>query len=146
VLHQLSDRPKKLRVDTSGELLALLDQYSELQFEGIATSDELWACYLLESDSMFAGQPEEVIPRLRPGMSIKKVMIAVWFTAWQLIGLNSLPKGQRHNQESFVQNILLSLRNEKKSVSSQKTAINSYVQMDNSMCHNGHQFSMNYVA
>jgi hypothetical protein len=31
---------KKLRFDISIALLALLDQYSELQFEGIATCDE----------------------------------------------------------------------------------------------------------
>jgi hypothetical protein len=31
---------KKNRVNTSAELLALLDQYSELQFDGIATGDE----------------------------------------------------------------------------------------------------------
>jgi hypothetical protein len=37
---QLFDPQKKLRIDTSLELLALLDQYSELQFEGIATGDE----------------------------------------------------------------------------------------------------------
>jgi hypothetical protein len=42
---------------------------------------------------MFARRREEVIPRLRSGISIKKVMIMVFFTAWQLIALNALPKG-----------------------------------------------------
>jgi hypothetical protein len=40
VPHELSDPQKKLRVDTSVESLALLDQYSEFHFEGIATGDE----------------------------------------------------------------------------------------------------------
>jgi len=83
VPYQLSDPQKKFRVDTSVELFALLDQYSELQFEGIATGDESWVCYLIESDSMFARRREEVIPRLRPEISIKKVMITVFFTARQ---------------------------------------------------------------
>jgi hypothetical protein len=38
--HQLSDFQKKVPADTSAELLALLDQYSALQFDGIATGDE----------------------------------------------------------------------------------------------------------
>jgi hypothetical protein len=40
VPHQLSDPQKTFYGDTSVELLALLDQYSELQFEGIATGGE----------------------------------------------------------------------------------------------------------
>jgi hypothetical protein len=47
-------------------------------------------------------QCEEVIPRLRPKISIKKVMITVFFTARQLIALDSLPKGQKYNQKDFV--------------------------------------------
>jgi hypothetical protein len=117
----------------------LLDQYSELQFEGIATGNESWVCYLIESDSMFARWREEVIPRLRLGISIKKVMITVFFTARQLITLDTLPKGQKYSQEYFVQNKLPSFLNEKKRFSRQKTAINFSVHMDNSMCHNGHR-------
>jgi DNA-binding CsgD family transcriptional regulator len=40
VLHQLSDPQKKFRASISVELLALLNQYSELQFEETATGDE----------------------------------------------------------------------------------------------------------
>jgi hypothetical protein len=91
-----------------------LDQYSELQFEGIATGDESLVCYVIESNSMFARPHEEMIPRLRSGISIKKVMIPVFFTARQLIVLDYLPKGQKYNQEYFVQNVLPSLLHEKK--------------------------------
>jgi hypothetical protein len=75
---QLSRAQKQFRVDISIELPALLDQYSELQFEGIATGDESWVCYRFESDSMFARRREEVILKLRPRISIKKVMITVF--------------------------------------------------------------------
>jgi hypothetical protein len=63
----------------------------------------------------------------------------VFFTALQLIALDALPKGQKYNQEYFVQNIHPSLLHEKKRCSCQKTAINFSVHMDNSMWHNGHQ-------
>jgi hypothetical protein len=36
----MSETQKKMRFDISVELLALLDQYSKFQFDGIATSDE----------------------------------------------------------------------------------------------------------
>jgi hypothetical protein len=70
---QLSDPQKAFRVDISVEFLTLMDQYSELQFEGIAIGDESWVCYLVESDSMFAHQCEEVIPRPKLGISIKQL-------------------------------------------------------------------------
>jgi hypothetical protein len=79
----LSDPQTKFRVDTLVELLVIMDRYSELQFEGIATSDESWVCYLIKSDSMFARRREQVIPRLRPRISIKKVMITAFCTAQQ---------------------------------------------------------------
>jgi hypothetical protein len=44
-----------------------------LQVEGIATGDESWVYYFIESGSMFARRHEEVIPRLRPGIAIKKL-------------------------------------------------------------------------
>jgi hypothetical protein len=117
----------------------MLDQYSELQFDEIATSDESWAGYVIESDSMSAHRPEEVIPRLRPGILINRIMITSFFTARELIALDALPKGQKCNQEYFAQNILLSVLDEKKRFSRQKAAIKFYVHMDNSMCHNDYQ-------
>jgi hypothetical protein len=88
---------------------------------------------------MFARLREEVISKLRLGISIKIVMIMVLFTAQQLIVLGVLPKGEKYNQKSFVQNILPLLLNAKKPFPRQKTAINFFVHTDNSMCHNGHR-------
>jgi hypothetical protein len=80
-----------------------------------------------------------VISRLKPGISIKKVMMTVFSTARQLIVLDAFPKGQKYNQEYFVQNIFPPLLNEKKRFSRQRTAINFSAQMDNLMPHNGHR-------
>jgi hypothetical protein len=62
---------------------------------------------------MFVHGREEVIPRLRPGISIKSYDYGV-FTARQLITRDALPKGQKYNQEYFIQNMHSSLLNEKK--------------------------------
>jgi hypothetical protein len=72
-------------------------------------------------------------------LSIKKVMITVFFITRQLIAVDALPQWQKHNQGYFVQNIFPSLLNEKKRFSRQKTAINFSVHIDNSICHNGHR-------
>jgi hypothetical protein len=88
---------------------------------------------------MFARQREEVIPRLRLGISIKKVMILVFFIARHFIALDALYKGQKYKQEYFVQNILPSLFNEKKRLSRQKSVITFAVRMDNSACRNAHR-------
>jgi hypothetical protein len=98
--HSLSDPHKNFRVDTSIELLASLDQYSELQLEGIATGDESWVCDCIESDSMFAGRHEEVIPRLRLRISIKKVMITDFSGSRQ-----SIPRMPSLKGRNTIQNI-----------------------------------------
>jgi hypothetical protein len=66
-------------------------------------------------------------------------MIHVFFTARQLIALYALPKGQKYNQEYFVQNTLPPLLNQKKRLSRHEIVINSSVHMDNLMCHNRHR-------
>jgi hypothetical protein len=81
VPHQLSDPQKNFHVDTSVELLTLLDQYFELHFGRIATGDEAWVGHFIESNLIFGRRCEEVIPRLRPGIWIKKVMMTVFFRA-----------------------------------------------------------------
>jgi hypothetical protein len=63
---------------------------------------------------MFARRREQVIGRLRPGILIKNLMIIVFFTVRHLIVLDVFPKGQKSNQEYFVQSIFPSLLNEKK--------------------------------
>jgi hypothetical protein len=66
-------------------------------------------------------------------------VITVFLTARQLIALDALLKGQKDNQEYFVENILPSLLNAKKRFLRQKTAIKFSVQMDKSMCDNRHR-------
>jgi hypothetical protein len=100
-----------------------------------------WIIGLLpsESDLTFAYRHEEVMPRLRPGISMTTAMIPVFSTAWQLIALDTLPKEQKCNQESFVQIILPSLLNEKNRFWRRKIAMNLSVQINNWMCHNGYR-------
>jgi hypothetical protein len=62
---------------------------------------------------MFARRHNEVIPKLRSGIAIKKYDSGV-LTARQLIALDALLKGQKYNQEYFVQKIVPSLLSEKK--------------------------------
>jgi hypothetical protein len=66
-------------------------------------------------------------------------MIMVFLPTRKVIALDALPTGEKFNQEYFVQNPIPSLLHEKKRFLRQKTAINSAVPMDSSMCHNGHR-------
>jgi hypothetical protein len=69
-----------------------------LLLEGIATGNDSWTCHFVESESMFARRREEVIPRLRRVISIKKVMITLFFTLRQVIALDALLQEQKYNQ------------------------------------------------
>jgi hypothetical protein len=79
-----------------------------------------------------------VTPRLRPGFSIKIVMMR-FFASTRWIALDAVPKGQKHAQDYFVHNIIPSLHLEKKRFARWNTSINSSVEKDDSMCHNGHR-------
>jgi hypothetical protein len=82
VSHQPSDSQKKFRVDSSVELLALLDQYFELHFEGIAIGDESWVRCASKSGSRFARRREEMSPRLRPQSSTERERSPKMFQWW----------------------------------------------------------------
>jgi hypothetical protein len=73
-------------------------------------------------------------------------MITTFFTARQLITLDALPKGQKDNQECFIENILPSLLNEKNRFSRQKIAIIFLCPWTTRCVTIGIKLSMNYVA
>jgi hypothetical protein len=70
---------------------------------------------------------------------MEKVLIPGFFTLRQSITLETVPKGQKSNQEYFVHTTLPSLLNGRNRFSRQKTAIRISVLMNNSMYHNGHR-------
>jgi hypothetical protein len=71
LLHQLSEAQKESRVDSSRELFQILEDRRELQFDEIATGDESWFRYLIQSDSMFASAREAMTMRIKPDISTK---------------------------------------------------------------------------
>jgi hypothetical protein len=72
VPYELSEDHKTSRVFQSKMLLERLKSFKEHDFEGIATREESWFRYSTYSDSMFAVSPEDVGPRTKQDMSVKK--------------------------------------------------------------------------
>jgi hypothetical protein len=52
--HSLSEAQKKSRVEFSRDVLQILEDHREMQFDEIATGNESWFRYLIHSDSRFA--------------------------------------------------------------------------------------------
>jgi hypothetical protein len=90
-------RTKVARVEASKAILRVLQDAESNDFEGIATDDESWFRHCYSSSTMFARAPSDIIPRTRQTAGVKKTMIAIFFTARQLILLNVLPKGSKFN-------------------------------------------------
>jgi hypothetical protein len=113
VPHTLSDPQKLKRVETSADLLQILNDLQADCFDGITTGDESWFQYLYESSAMFAKSPSDVVPRTRKGIGVKKTGITIFFTHRKLLIAKDLPKGQKHNQDYFLSEILPELEREK---------------------------------
>jgi hypothetical protein len=61
----LREAPKAARAEASREMLRILQDSEEKDFEGIVTSDESWFRCLSACSKMFARSPAEVTPRIR---------------------------------------------------------------------------------
>jgi hypothetical protein len=86
---------------------------------------------------MFARVSSKVIPKARQTIGAKKTMIAIFFTARQLILLDALTKGSKFNQQYFIDDVFPDLQTENLNFRRRMPLATFWVHMDNSMCHNG---------
>jgi hypothetical protein len=128
----LSDPQNVKRVETSIELLHILNELEVDSFDGITTGDESWFQYLYESSAMFAKSPHDVTPRRRTGIGVKKTMLTIFFTDRKLLIAGDLPKGQKYNQDYFISDILPELEREKMRYKPSKQGGTFWAHMENS--------------
>jgi hypothetical protein len=87
---------------------------------------------------MFARWREEVIPRVRPGILIKKFMSTVFFTAQQFIVLDTLRKGHKYTKKfsfrTYFHHCFI-----RRSVFLPENRNQFFWADGNSVCHNGHR-------
>jgi hypothetical protein len=86
---------------------------------------------------MFAPSADMVLPRLRAGFPVKKIMITVFFTITRLIVLDSLPQGQSFAQDYFISEIVPLFTKEKLGFRRHHPGVTFSVHMDNCCSHNG---------
>jgi histone-lysine N-methyltransferase SETMAR len=137
VPHSLTPAQKVPRVDTSIEMLRILQESEANDFDGVTTGDESWFQYIYPSSEMFARSPADGIPRTRQALCAKKIMITLFFTARKLIVLDVMPKGWKYNQRYFVDNRVLGLKRGKMSFARRKPGSTCWVHMDNSIWQSG---------
>lgn len=137
VPHSLSPDQKVARVEASIAMLRILQESERNDFDGVATGDESWFCYIYQSSEMFARSPLDVVPRTRQTIAAKKILMTLFLTGRRLIVLDVMPKGSKFNQLYFVEKILPDLTRAKSSFTRRMPGSTFWVHMDNSMCHNG---------
>jgi histone-lysine N-methyltransferase SETMAR len=115
----------------------MLRLYAEHNVEGIAMGDQSSFLYTTYTDSLFAASAAEAVPRTRQNISVRKTMVAIFFTSIRLLVLNSLPKGTKFNRNYFNNTVLQNLSSEKAPIASRKGLSSFSVHNDNSTCHNG---------
>jgi hypothetical protein len=81
VLHFLRNTQKVNRVETSEEMLRILQSSKTANFDGITMGNESWFQYVCPSSEMFARSPANAIPRVRQSLGAKETMIKLFFTA-----------------------------------------------------------------
>jgi hypothetical protein len=101
------------RVEALNELPPILNDLEADSFDGITTRDESWFHYLCAPPAMFVKSPDDVIPRTRKEIGVKKTMFTIVFTNRKLLIAEHLPKSQKYNQKNFISHILPELEREK---------------------------------
>jgi hypothetical protein len=136
VPHFLSPAQKVAGVEASTEMLRILHESEENLFEGATTGHKSWSQYSYPSSEIFARSPTSVIPRTRQAVGTKQTMIAIFFTGYKLIVLDTLPKGAKFNQPNFVDYIFLDLKREHVNLHCWIPQATLWVHMDNSISQN----------
>jgi histone-lysine N-methyltransferase SETMAR len=139
--HSLDDAQKNHRTPAAIEMLALLREREEVEFDGLVTGDESWFIDHSELRAMFAPAREKVPPYVQTQLGVQKVMIKVFFTTRMLSVLEPLLKGAKFNQDFFIDTVLPELVQEKRRFARRNPRTDFMVHMDNSAYHNGHKIT-----
>jgi hypothetical protein len=99
-------------VETSNELLQILNDLQADSFDGITTGDDSWFHYLYDSSAMSATSPDDVIPRTRKQIGVKNIMFTIFFTNRKLLIAEYLQKAQKYRQNYPISDILPELERE----------------------------------
>jgi histone-lysine N-methyltransferase SETMAR len=145
VPHSLSPAQKVAHVDTSIEMVRILQESERDDFDGVATDNESWFQYIYQSSEMFARSLADVIPRIQQAIGAKKIMMTMFFTGRRLIMLAIIPRGGQYNQLYFVDNILPDLKKGKLGFTRRMPGSTFWVHMNNSMCHNEAKIASEFV-
>jgi hypothetical protein len=128
--HQLSDIQQKSRIEFSLDLLQILEDHRELQFEGIATRDESSFRYLIQSDSMFSSSRDAMTSSISADSSMKNTILTVFFASRRPLILDALPKGQKYNQDCFLLKATPELQSERSRFPRRKILVEFVAHMD----------------
>jgi hypothetical protein len=123
--------------------LTLLRGQTPFSFSRIMTGDESWSLHLFQSDHMFAASRDEVIPRKRPTIGTRKVMVTIFFRSAKLISLQALPPRARFTQEYCIHTIRPDIVHERGQIFRRVHRGDFFVHLDNSMCHDGRKRPIN---
>jgi hypothetical protein len=113
VSQTLSDPQQVKRVEVSSELLRILNELEVDSVTGITTGDKSWFQCLYESSAIFPKSPDDVAPRTRPEIGVKKTMFTIFFANRKSLISEDLPKGQKYNQNYFISDMLAELEGKK---------------------------------
>jgi histone-lysine N-methyltransferase SETMAR len=134
--HSLSESQKADRVAMASGLLTLLRGQVLFSFSRIVTGNESWFLYLYQTDHMFAVSRDDVILRKKSTIGARKVMMTIFFSGAKLISRWAFPAGAEFTQEYFIDTILPDIIHERGQIFRRVHCGDSFVHMDNSMCHN----------
>jgi hypothetical protein len=134
--HTLTDDLKRQRVETSIELLRILENDRVNGFENICSGDESWFRMQYFHSAQWAPNRESVAQRVLPNIQTKKRMFTIFFTGISCICINMLPQGMKYNATYFCDTILEEIRENGRRGSRKKTLKKMFIHMDNARVHN----------
>jgi hypothetical protein len=133
--HSLEDDQKRSRVELSEELLEILQQDRQNNFEHILTGDESWFFLQYFHHSCWSANPEEVPEIPRQEIHSEKWLISIIWRGTGVKSLLSVPKGLKYNATFFVESAVPDLFKHGREEGRRKMLRGIMVHLDNARPH-----------
>jgi transposase len=139
VPHTLNADQKNERMSLSSQLLAILQQEQQIEFERVLTGDESWFFLYYPPDSAWAVSRDALPERVKQTIDTEKCLISVFWSVNAIHSLVDVPKGMKYNTTFFYDTVMPGIIGDITSHSRRKTLKNFFLHMDNATPHNSKQ-------
>lgn len=142
--HSLDNAQKRNRVETTKELLKILNASKHEGFKNIVTGDQKWFTLYYANNGAWIESDQNPPQMIDDHISIKKVMVTIIWGVFGFYVVDFKPPNISYDSTYFVNNILIPLSEKREQIWSGSKKRKMWIHLDNSRIHNSKLTCSNY--